>query len=114
MARSNGLSFRAKFIGALVVVAGLGVIASLILSTPVIIERPPIETRRPNPEIMTIAHRGALKFAPENTLPAIEKAIELGFDYVEMDIRYSGDGIPIIIHDQWLIERPMVPETPAT
>jgi hypothetical protein len=51
------------------------------------IVRTPIETRRPNLEIMKVAHRGASKFAPENTLPALEKAIDLGFEYIELDAR---------------------------
>ncbi len=66
---------------------------------PVRIERPPIETTRPNLEIMTIGHRGASKFAPENTLPALEKAIELGVDYVEIDVRYTRDNVAILMHD---------------
>ena len=102
MSKSNRLSLPAIFAVALIAVAVMAIIASLTLRKPVIVERSPIETHRPNLEIMTIAHRGALKFAPENTLPAIEKAIELGFDYVEMDIKYTGDDIPIVIHDQWV------------
>lgn len=74
----------------LVLVAGCG-------APPV--ERQPIETRRPNLDVLTIAHRGAEKFAPENTLPGIEKAIELGYDYVELDIRYTSDRVPVLMHD---------------
>lgn len=58
-----------------------------------------IPTVRPNLDVMKIAHRGAAKFAPENTIPAIEKAIELGMDYVELDIRFTKDGIPVALHD---------------
>jgi glycerophosphoryl diester phosphodiesterase len=63
------------------------------------LERSPIETRRPNLDILTVAHRGAEKFAPENTLPGIEKAIEFGFDYVELDVRYTSDRVPVLMHD---------------
>jgi len=63
------------------------------------IERIPIETVRPNRDIMKIAHRGSTIFAPENTLPALEKAIELGFEYVEIDVYYTSDGVPVLIHD---------------
>lgn len=44
-------------------------------------------------------HRGASRYAPENTLPAIEKAIALGADYVEIDIRTSQDGRFFLQHD---------------
>lgn len=46
-----------------------------------------------------IAHRGVSSEAPENTLIAISKAIELGVDYIEIDIRLSRDGVPIVFHD---------------
>ncbi len=46
-----------------------------------------------------IAHRGASAYFPENTLPAIEAAIEYGSDMVEVDIRMTADGVPVISHD---------------
>jgi glycerophosphoryl diester phosphodiesterase len=48
------------------------------------------------------AHRGAVKFAPENTLAAIDRAIELGADIIEMDIRETKDGHLVICHDSTL------------
>jgi glycerophosphoryl diester phosphodiesterase len=68
--------------------------------TRVVIERDAIQTKRPNDEMLIIAHRGASKFAPENTLPAIQKAIDLGVDYVELDVRHTSDGIPVLMHDR--------------
>jgi len=59
-----------------------------------------IPTRSPNLNVERIAHRGAKKFAPENTLPAIQKAIEMGVNYVELDIRYTKDGVPVCMHDE--------------
>lgn len=50
-------------------------------------------------EILKVAHRGINKFAPENTILAIRKAIEMGFEYVELDVHFSKDGYPVIIHD---------------
>lgn len=44
-------------------------------------------------------HRGANRYAPENTLPAFEKAILLGADYVEIDVRTSKDGQYFLLHD---------------
>ena len=48
---------------------------------------------------VVIAHRGASGHAPENTLPAFEKAVELGADYVECDVHLSRDGEVVVIHD---------------
>ncbi len=45
------------------------------------------------------AHRGASRLAPENTLPAIEKAIEMGFEVVEVDVRATADDVLILMHD---------------
>jgi len=49
-----------------------------------------------------IAHRGAMKLAPENTLAAQRLAYELGADFVEVDVRISSDGVPVNIHDHTL------------
>jgi glycerophosphoryl diester phosphodiesterase len=46
-----------------------------------------------------IAHRGVVSEAPENTLPAIAKAIELGCAMAEIDLRYTADGEIVLIHD---------------
>lgn len=47
-----------------------------------------------------VAHRGYSAQAPENTLPAIQKAAEYGFDYVEIDIRQTKDGVWVLMHDE--------------
>ncbi len=48
-----------------------------------------------------IAHRGASGsgLAPENTLAAFERAIQLGVDAVELDVRASRDGVLVVMHD---------------
>lgn len=45
------------------------------------------------------AHRGACAVAPENTLPAFEKALELGADGIELDVQATADGILVVLHD---------------
>ena len=45
-----------------------------------------------------IAHRGNSGLAPENTWPAIERAIEIGVDMVEVDVRMTKDGVPVLLH----------------
>ena len=49
--------------------------------------------------VLVIAHRGAHKTVPENTIASLEKAIELGVDYVELDVRRTKDGVLILMHD---------------
>jgi len=49
-----------------------------------------------------IAHRGLKGLAPENTKSAIEKAIEFGIEWVEVDVRLTLDGHHVIIHDSRL------------
>lgn len=52
-----------------------------------------------NPNLLSIAHRGASSFAPENTRAAFQKGIELQADYLECDIHMSKDGELVIMHD---------------
>lgn len=49
-----------------------------------------------------VAHRGAAVLAPENTLPAYEKAAQSGFKYAETDIRATKDGVWVLTHDNSL------------
>ncbi len=49
-----------------------------------------------------VAHRGAWHGAPENSLAAIENAIRIGADIVEIDVRKSADGILFLMHDETL------------
>ena len=49
-----------------------------------------------------IAHRGASGRAPENTLAAFKRAIELGVDAVELDLHGTADGEIVAIHDSTL------------
>jgi glycerophosphoryl diester phosphodiesterase len=49
-----------------------------------------------------IAHRGASGYAPENTLAAFELAVKQGADAIELDVRLTRDGAPVVIHDATL------------
>lgn len=46
-----------------------------------------------------LAHRGASAHAPENTLAAFELAREQGADGIELDVKLSADGVPVVFHD---------------
>ena len=49
--------------------------------------------------MLVLAHRGASAYAPENTEPAFQKAIELGADGVELDVHLSKDGHMVLNHN---------------
>lgn len=46
-----------------------------------------------------LAHRGDARRAPENTLPAFAAAMRHGAEGVELDVRLTRDGVPVVIHD---------------
>jgi glycerophosphoryl diester phosphodiesterase len=50
--------------------------------------------------LLVIAHRGASWDEPENTLPAFRRAIELGADYIELDVHAARDGTLVVGHDR--------------
>lgn len=58
--------------------------------------RPYLALRRP----WLVAHRGGAALAPENTLPAFERAARLGADAFELDVRLTADGEVVAFHDE--------------
>jgi glycerophosphoryl diester phosphodiesterase len=50
-------------------------------------------------EIVNIAHRGASGLAPENTIAAIEAAIDMGADMIALDVHITKDGHVVVFHD---------------
>ncbi len=52
-----------------------------------------------------IAHRGASAYAPENSMPAFERALELGAFEVELDVQLSSDGVVVLYHDATLSKK---------
>jgi glycerophosphoryl diester phosphodiesterase len=55
--------------------------------------------------VLVSAHRGGAgtERDVENTRVAVERAIELGVDYVEFDVRRCGDGTLVLVHDDWVL-----------
>ncbi len=68
-----------------------GYLGKLAFMIPILSFYPPV-----------IAHRGARSNAPENTLAAIRLAREQGAGWVEVDVKLTQDGIPILMHDETL------------
>jgi glycerophosphoryl diester phosphodiesterase len=58
-----------------------------------------VRRRIPKFPVKISYHRGALRYAPENTIPAIEKAALYGADFIEIDIRPTMDGKYMLLHD---------------
>ncbi|MFN8455643.1 MAG: glycerophosphodiester phosphodiesterase family protein [Anaerolineae bacterium] len=53
-------------------------------------------------KVLCIAHRGASSLAPENTLAAARKALELGADMWELDVSVTAEGELVVLHDDSL------------
>lgn len=49
--------------------------------------------------VLKIAHRGASNYAPENTIEAFKKAVEMEIDIVEFDVHRTKDGKLVVMHD---------------
>lgn len=50
--------------------------------------------------ILSIGHRGAKGYAPENTLLSFQKALDLGVAGIELDVHLTADGEIVVIHDE--------------
>lgn len=81
---------------ATVVTGALLGLSALVLSTPA------AQAATGQDRTVTVAHRGASAYAPENTLAAVEAAHRLGFDWVENDVQRTKDGELVIMHDTTL------------
>lgn len=57
----------------------------------------PVDTEA---KTLIIAHRGASGYAPENTISAFKRAIEMGADMIELDIHQTKDGEIVVLHDK--------------
>jgi len=73
---------------------GLAFLVCLNAATTPSADLPPVKGG-----VAIIAHRGGSSLAPENTLAAFRRAMELGVDYVEVDVRQTKDGGLVCMHD---------------
>ncbi|WP_342538925.1 glycerophosphodiester phosphodiesterase family protein [Sporosarcina sp. FSL K6-1540] len=66
--------------------------------------KPTVErTSLPDDEFLVIAHRGASAYAPPHTLAAYELAVQMGSDYIELDLHMTKDGKLVALHDSYLM-----------
>ncbi len=59
---------------------------------------------RPDGRIRILAHKAQFGDMPENSLESLRAAFAAGVDHVEMDLRFSKDRVPILLHD-WTVDR---------
>jgi glycerophosphoryl diester phosphodiesterase len=64
-------------------------------------------------QVRVIAHRGNSRALPENTMAAFRSAMMLGAHMIELDVRLSKDGVPVVVHDSKLLDGSLVAETRA-
>ena len=50
-------------------------------------------------QVIVVAHRGDWRYAPENSIAAIEHSIAVGVDVVELDLQLTKDSVLIVMHD---------------
>ncbi|SBT89273.1 glycerophosphoryl diester phosphodiesterase [Streptomyces sp. DI166] len=63
-------------------------------------------------ELTAVAHRGDPYLHRENTLASLRSALTRGADAVEIDVRLTRDGVPVLLHDAtlkrlWQLDRPL-------
>ena len=62
----------------------------------------PASFSRQHDAILTVAHRGVWTLAPENSIGAIDAAVALGVEIVELDTQSTADGVLVLMHDEVL------------
>lgn len=84
-------------------ISGLGLLCLLVVPAFAQVEQILQALREGDSQhVMVVAHRADWRNAPENSIAAIRRAIALGVDIVEVDVRRTKDGKFVIIHDRTL------------
>ncbi|MFV8766468.1 glycerophosphodiester phosphodiesterase family protein, partial [Yersinia enterocolitica] len=72
------------------------IMATLLLSTTFVTNANSVTSTMPQQAPQIIAHRGGTADAPENTIPAIKKALANGADAIWITLQLSKDNIPVL------------------
>lgn len=88
----------------LLLAVGLLCLASCRQSAPMDMAHRVEATMHDTGYVAVVAHRGDWRNWPENSLPAIESAIGMGVDMVEIDVKRTRDSVLVLCHD-WTIDR---------
>ncbi|QMS85085.1 glycerophosphodiester phosphodiesterase [Candidatus Xianfuyuplasma coldseepsis] len=51
---------------------------------------------------VVVSHRGGGNFGPENTIAGIQQGLDFAADAIEIDVRFTKDGVPVLLHDATL------------
>jgi len=71
----------------------------------------PPDSTLPHDSFDLQGHRGARGLAPENTIPAFRRALQIGVTTLEMDVAITGDGTVVVSHEPWMApEKCLSPE----
>ncbi|MBN3553727.1 glycerophosphodiester phosphodiesterase [Fictibacillus nanhaiensis] len=84
----NDLSMKKKAVASLL---SMGIIGSFYSTSTLAYD--------PSEQVQTVAHRGAAGYAPENTMAAFHKGVDMKADYIEIDVQETKDGELVVIHD---------------
>ncbi|MGQ0847142.1 MAG: glycerophosphodiester phosphodiesterase [Sporichthyaceae bacterium] len=60
------------------------------------------QTDAPAAQLQVVGHRGGTDYGAENTLSTLRHAWEVGADAVEVDVRFTSEGVPMLMHDETL------------
>jgi glycerophosphoryl diester phosphodiesterase len=79
-------------------------VATAVAGAVAVVSAPPaVAADQPeHVHVVNTAHRGAMGYAPENTLAAFRLGVEQGSDLVEADVQRSKDGVLVLMHDTTL------------
>ncbi|WP_087972221.1 glycerophosphodiester phosphodiesterase [Oceanobacillus rekensis] len=70
-----------------------------MFTAPILASSDGTQTIQQQQQMVNVAHRGASGHAPENTISAFDKAVEMKADYIEIDVQMTQDGKIVAIHD---------------
>lgn len=96
--RKNAAKFNTIIFYIVIAVTALCIVLYDTVLRPTLVRIDALEYMMDSPTLI-IAHRGNFADSDENTLSAFRSAIELGVDYVELDVQQTADGVVIVNHD---------------